>query len=564
MFVYRWMIALPVACVWSFGAAAEAVAGESIGAGGAEVVHVRPIEGEVGCGGEDAVISSTVTEDQGRDVDRAVPMAGGDESEYFFAGGEIVSSPKCIHLVGDERPGIVFGTSNGQIYVLDADGKPASGWPVSSGTMAGYSSAAVADIDGDGSDDIAVHANNALEVYAQDGTTLPGWPQTLDSSVGGNSAVSSPTIADIDNDGDVELLIGHFKKMYAFHHDGTIVKGWPESQDKDFGPLYATPAVGDLDGDGDLEICFKIYGGNGKPADIHLFHHDSQPLPGWPKLGLDRSHLSSPIFADVDGDGALDIIVSLHFYSSGNYVRLYVWKMDGSDAAGFPVTGSWNTSPENQAVGDIDQDGMVEIFVSTSNPTSPYYAVHAWNHDGTTLAGSWPRSASMCLYNGSPILADIDGGRDEVMIGVGGCYVSDTGEMNVWADDGVVVPSWPRAISGKMRSSALVMDANADGTMEIYTGSSDGWIHRFLADGLAAGGEPQWNQIHHDARNTNCYRPAPECPADVTGDGVVDVLDLLAVLAAWGSAGGGGEDITGDGVVDVLDLLEVLAAWGPC
>jgi len=52
------------------------------------------------------------------------------------------------------------------------------------------------------------------------------------------------------------------------------------------------------------------------------------------------------------------------------------------------------------------------------------------------------------------------------------------------------------------------------------------------------------------------------CPADITGDGVVDVLDLLEVLAQWG--GTGSADITGDGVVDVLDLLEVLAAWGPC
>ncbi len=54
------------------------------------------------------------------------------------------------------------------------------------------------------------------------------------------------------------------------------------------------------------------------------------------------------------------------------------------------------------------------------------------------------------------------------------------------------------------------------------------------------------------------------CPADITDDGIVDVLDLLEVLAQWGTSGGGGADITGDGIVDVLDLLEVLAAWGPC
>ena len=59
-------------------------------------------------------------------------------------------------------------------------------------------------------------------------------------------------------------------------------------------------------------------------------------------------------------------------------------------------------------------------------------------------------------------------------------------------------------------------------------------------------------------------RLAPlSCPADVTGDGVVDVLDLLAVLAEWGQHSGPA-DITGDGLVDTLDLLEILGAWGPC
>jgi len=56
------------------------------------------------------------------------------------------------------------------------------------------------------------------------------------------------------------------------------------------------------------------------------------------------------------------------------------------------------------------------------------------------------------------------------------------------------------------------------------------------------------------------------CPAALTCDGTVDVLDLLEVVAQWGTSGGGsgGADITGDGTVDVLDLLQVLGAWDPC
>jgi hypothetical protein len=53
------------------------------------------------------------------------------------------------------------------------------------------------------------------------------------------------------------------------------------------------------------------------------------------------------------------------------------------------------------------------------------------------------------------------------------------------------------------------------------------------------------------------------CRADIDGDGTIGVLDLLAVLGAWGQPGGPA-DVNRDGTVDVLDLLEVLASWGPC
>ncbi|NNF42769.1 MAG: beta-propeller fold lactonase family protein [Phycisphaerales bacterium] len=52
----------------------------------------------------------------------------------------------------------------------------------------------------------------------------------------------------------------------------------------------------------------------------------------------------------------------------------------------------------------------------------------------------------------------------------------------------------------------------------------------------------------------------PPTPGDLDGDGDVDFLDLLALLAAWGT-GSAGADLDGSGTVDFLDLLILLAAW---
>jgi hypothetical protein len=60
--------------------------------------------------------------------------------------------------------------------------------------------------------------------------------------------------------------------------------------------------------------------------------------------------------------------------------------------------------------------------------------------------------------------------------------------------------------------------------------------------------------------------PCLSCAGDADCDGIVDISDVLALLAAWGT-----DDPLfdlapegGDGQVDVVDLLALLASWGPC
>ena len=58
--------------------------------------------------------------------------------------------------------------------------------------------------------------------------------------------------------------------------------------------------------------------------------------------------------------------------------------------------------------------------------------------------------------------------------------------------------------------------------------------------------------------------PGTSCPADITGDGTVDVSDMLALLGKWGLCDLCDADINVDGIVDVTDMLMLLGAWGDC
>jgi hypothetical protein len=49
----------------------------------------------------------------------------------------------------------------------------------------------------------------------------------------------------------------------------------------------------------------------------------------------------------------------------------------------------------------------------------------------------------------------------------------------------------------------------------------------------------------------------------VTGDGIVDVADLLYVASFIGT-NEASADVNNDGIVDVADLLIVIGAFGPC
>jgi subtilisin family serine protease len=68
-----------------------------------------------------------------------------------------------------------------------------------------------------------------------------------------------------------------------------------------------------------------------------------------------------------------------------------------------------------------------------------------------------------------------------------------------------------------------------------------------------------WGMLNADAA-VRAAQPVP-CPADFTGDRLVNGSDLGILLASWGT---NQNDINGDGFVDGSDLGMLLSAWGAC
>ncbi len=55
-----------------------------------------------------------------------------------------------------------------------------------------------------------------------------------------------------------------------------------------------------------------------------------------------------------------------------------------------------------------------------------------------------------------------------------------------------------------------------------------------------------------------------KCPGDVNGSGGAGIIDLAAVLSAWGTTGYSPWDVDDSGDVGFADVMAVFESWGPC
>ncbi|MCA9691754.1 MAG: VCBS repeat-containing protein [Myxococcales bacterium] len=244
-------------------------------------------------------------------------------------------------------------------------------------------SIAIADLDNDGDVEIIAH-----------GLLLDHNGQLLFQSPAQVTGNNAPTAADLDGDGDLEIIHGR----EAYHHDGSVyyvnmsvTAGFPQVADLDDDPepeiiVNSNAGITILEHDGSIKVQnANPLGGSGfRPSTVHDFDGDEVSefaVSTAAKYAVYEPDVTVKWSANVqDGSGwaagtAFDFDgngVAEAMY--GDEVNLYVF--DGNGQVLLSVPRSARTLTEYPIVADVDNDGSAEIVVVSdagfqNNQTAP-------------------------------------------------------------------------------------------------------------------------------------------------------------------------------------------------
>lgn len=382
-----------------------------------------------GDGQPEVVVGAGSTKEMGTTPGLYVISHTGAFQCKFTTTDGVFSSPALAELDFDDGGTleIAFGSWDFKFRVINHDCTPKFAATLSDTV---WSSPAIGDLDRDGVPEIVVGADHNPPDNAFDGgyihayrnnlaSELPGFPYFVDEVV-----YSSPALGDIDGDGWLDIVVGTgwcwdrpscaplvlthntTEAVYALNRFGQPLPGWPYLlTPANNRYVFGSPALADFDGDSDLEVVFNSLQKVEPPATpegwVYAVDGDGTNLAGWPQrpnvpatcdTQVHYGTESSPVIADLDGDGDLEIALNSNW-------EVVVWTAAGvqltrddscpDPPADWALVTAWPVGAIG--VGDIDGDGAAELVASGLTP-SPSTAglLSAWDFGAAAIGAQQP------------------------------------------------------------------------------------------------------------------------------------------------------------------------------
>lgn len=549
-------------------------------------------------------------------------------------GSDGVSSPATADLDGDGREEIIVGTSNGLVHAYRIDGSELPGWPVATDPLelhaesAGYSSGAVqsgttailgavnvGDLDRDGNlYVVAADMLGRVYVWNSRGERRPGFPvrtrpeyshsvrserdlstpegrvpdltnrRSRDNRVG-RAIAAGAVLGNLDGsaDGSLEIIAGAFDRhIYAWHADGTPVRGWPvmlkdpaavaavdpitaeltlhpEANARIGSKILVPPSLGDLDGDGRMEVVAVVNEEYREDPNAIFTNPIVNLFRAAGVLDMGNTRLYAVHSGGVaHGGGAPERSWNPAAFLDGYPVRTAMLTTELLPLVG---TGS-NGSP---ALADIDGDGRLEI--ATMSAVGPAYVFGA---DGVSYFGRAASGEDLALPGepfgansdstdrpafgalGAAVLAELAGEGQGFFVlapvaGLGKLIDIQVAARQFPADNllaawrvtgpggAAVEPTFAAAFPRRVNdlqfiAGPAVADISGDGLPEAIQGSGVYDLHAIDINGNQPPGWPKF---------TNGWMVGTPAVGDLDGDGLLEVVATTreGYLFVWRSAG---------------------------
>lgn len=460
-----------------------------------------------------------------------IGIASAQTPEVFPLSGSGIgpTRPVVANLDGDSSNGLetVVTTTDGRIHAVASSGSVL--WSATTPNIdcakqpekdKTYSSPAVGDLFGSGEQFVVVgyggFRGKACDggVAAYRGSTgeriwtfsIKSWSKQKKFFAFRHTVYATPTLADVDNDGSLEIGFGALdRNVYLLNANGSV-RWYYNAADT----VFSSPAFADVKNDAKLEMIigtditkntkirpptqnggflYALDAGVDVPAGRRFLFRSTE-LQEWRK-SFNQVIQSSPVIDDIlpDSPGLEVVTGSGCFFPQGRGERRGKWYKVLSASSGrvLKTLSVAACTPTTPAVGDLDNDGVKEVVVSVSGAKN-------FGGDGRSHLIAWRPATDQVLWdvrpkvgrrgdalgghlNRVPILRDLTGdGLPEVLVNssTGVAIFNGLTGAQLTCDSSTCATPLLRT-DARVLGSPAVADTNGDSILEILVlGRVDG------------------------------------------------------------------------------------------